>query len=201
MHPEARERLAGQRLRLRDLVLVVREDQVVAAGSGCRSVSPRYFIAIAEHSMCQPGRPGPIAVSHEGSPGFGAFHSAKSRALSLSYSSTSTRAPSSMPAKSFLRQLAVLGERRDAEIVRAVLGLVGVALRPPACWMNSTISLDVLGGARRSAPAARCSARPRPRGTPSCTSSVYSPMRHAACAALRMILSSTSVMFMTWRSL
>ena len=38
---------------------------------------------IAEHSMCQPGRPGPIAVSHDGSPGFGPFHSAKSRTSSL----------------------------------------------------------------------------------------------------------------------
>ena len=38
---------------------------------------------IAEHSMCQPGRPGPIAVSHDGSPGFGPFQSAKSRTSSL----------------------------------------------------------------------------------------------------------------------
>ena len=48
---------------------------------------------IAEHSMCQPGRPGPTAVSHDGSPGFGPFHSAKSRTSSLSYSSASTRSP------------------------------------------------------------------------------------------------------------
>ena len=38
---------------------------------------------IAEHSMCQPGRPGPIGVSQDGSPGFGPFHSAKSRTSSL----------------------------------------------------------------------------------------------------------------------
>ena len=44
----------------------------------------RYFIAIAEHSICHPGRPGPIAVSQKCSPGFGAFHKAKSRALSFS---------------------------------------------------------------------------------------------------------------------
>ena len=48
---------------------------------------------IAEHSMCQPGRPAPIAVSHEGSPGFGPFQSAKSRTSSLAYSSASTRSP------------------------------------------------------------------------------------------------------------
>ena len=48
---------------------------------------------IAEHSMCQPGRPGPIAVSHDGSPGLGPFHRAKSRTSSLPYSSASTRSP------------------------------------------------------------------------------------------------------------
>ena len=48
---------------------------------------------IAEHSMCQPGRPGPMAVSHDGSPSFGPFHRAKSRTSSLAYSSASTRSP------------------------------------------------------------------------------------------------------------
>ena len=48
---------------------------------------------IAEHSMCQPGRPGPMAVSQDGSPGLGPFQSAKSRTSSLPYSSASTRSP------------------------------------------------------------------------------------------------------------
>ncbi len=48
---------------------------------------------MAEHSMCQPGRPSPMAVCQLGSPGLVAFHSAKSRTLSLSYSSASTRSP------------------------------------------------------------------------------------------------------------
>ncbi len=48
---------------------------------------------MAEHSMCQPGRPAPIAVSHDGSPGFGPFQTAKSRTSSLAYSSASTRSP------------------------------------------------------------------------------------------------------------
>ena len=48
---------------------------------------------IAEHSMCQPGRPSPIRVDHDGSPGFGPFQSAKSRTSSLAYSSASTRSP------------------------------------------------------------------------------------------------------------
>ncbi len=34
---------------------------------------------MAEHSRCQPGRPGPHGVSQNGSPGLAAFHSAKSR--------------------------------------------------------------------------------------------------------------------------
>ena len=43
--------------RLRDLVLVVREHQIDAAAVDVE-VSPRCFHDIAEHSMCQPGRPG-----------------------------------------------------------------------------------------------------------------------------------------------
>ena len=44
-------------------------------------VSPRCFQAMAEHSMCQPGRPGvamPAGESQAGSPGFDGFHSTKS---------------------------------------------------------------------------------------------------------------------------
>ena len=54
--------------------------------------SPRAFIAIAEHSMCQPGRPGPQGLSQCGSPGFAPFQRAKSRGSSFS-SLRSTRAP------------------------------------------------------------------------------------------------------------
>ena len=59
---------------------------------------PSSRSAIAEHSMCQPGRPGPTPASQVGSPGLVAFHSTKSRASSFSYSSESTRAPLWMPA-------------------------------------------------------------------------------------------------------
>ena len=51
---------------------------------------------IAEHSMCQPGRPEPMAVSQDGSPGLGPFQSAKSRTSSFPYSSASTRSPTRM---------------------------------------------------------------------------------------------------------
>ncbi len=48
---------------------------------------------MAEHSMCQPGRPSPSDVDQLGSPGLAAFQSAKSRTSSFSYSSASTRSP------------------------------------------------------------------------------------------------------------
>jgi len=54
-------------------------------------VSPRRFIDIAEHSKCQPGRPSPSAVGHDGSFSFFAFQRTKSRADSFSYSSASMR--------------------------------------------------------------------------------------------------------------
>ena len=47
---------------------------------------------MAEHSMCQPGRPRPHGLSHSGSPGFAAFQSAKSPGLRLR-PSTPTRCP------------------------------------------------------------------------------------------------------------
>ncbi len=57
---------------------------------------------MAEHSMCQPGRPRPKGASqwaHSGSSSF-AFQRTKSRAFSLSYLSVSTRAPAWIPATS-----------------------------------------------------------------------------------------------------
>lgn len=41
-------------------------------------LEPQMAEAITEHSMCQPGRPLPQGLSHDGSPGFEDFHSAKS---------------------------------------------------------------------------------------------------------------------------
>ena len=50
-------------------------------------VLPRYFEIMAEHSMCHPGLPGPQGESHEHSPGFAAFHTAKSMGSRLFSSS------------------------------------------------------------------------------------------------------------------
>ena len=91
-------------------------------------MSPRYFIAMAEHSMCQPGRPGPRRVSQDVSPGLVAFQRAKSRAESFSYSSESMRAPSWMPSRSLPESLPYSGKLRDAEVPGAVFGLVGDVL-------------------------------------------------------------------------
>ena len=80
---------------LGDLVLVVGEDEVDAAAVDVervaapdrRTASPppngsnSFAIDIAEHSMCQPGRPGvamPAGLGQPGSFGFDGFHSTKS---------------------------------------------------------------------------------------------------------------------------
>ncbi len=48
---------------------------------------------MAEHSMCQPGRPLPHGESHVGSPSLPAFQRTKSLTSSFSYSSSATRSP------------------------------------------------------------------------------------------------------------
>ena len=57
---------------------------------------PRYLPAIAEHSMCQPGRPGPQGLGHAAVSGsdsfFQPFHSAKSRGSRLPRGSASSAA-------------------------------------------------------------------------------------------------------------
>lgn len=43
-------------------------------------LSPRISVAMTEHSMCQPGRPLPHGLGHDGSPGLDVFHKQKSAA-------------------------------------------------------------------------------------------------------------------------
>ncbi len=62
--------------------------------------------------MCQPGRPSPIVVSHEGSVSLDrAFQSAKSRASSFSYLSVRIRslAPAMFPSKLIFESLPYSG--------------------------------------------------------------------------------------------
>ena len=68
-------------------------------------------MAMAEHSMCQPGRPGPQGLSQDGSPGLADFHRAKSRGSRLR-SSTSTRAPASNSSR-FLPESFPYSGKRD----------------------------------------------------------------------------------------
>src|SRR2546426_12376924 len=67
VQPPARERLPRRRLRLRDLVLMMRKDQIhPPAWMSSVSTPNRWRIAcsdIAEHSRCQPGRPRPKGAS------------------------------------------------------------------------------------------------------------------------------------------
>ena len=115
----------------------------------CRSkVSPRYFMLIAEHSMCQPGRPRPNGASHCAQAGSSllSFQSTKSRAFSFSYLSVSTRAPAWIPAASSRGEAPVLRERGDPEVDRAVRR-VGVAARGQALDESDHVR-DVLGRPR-----------------------------------------------------
>src|SRR5207244_1063926 len=99
-------------------------------------VSPRCFHDMAEHSMCQPGRPGalmPAGDGHAGSPGFEGFHSTKSMGSRLSGATAA-------------RELAVVGHRRDAE-QHVVLRHIGVARRDQALDQRPHLG-DMLGRAR-----------------------------------------------------
>ena len=108
MHPVAREGLAGGGFRLRDLVLVMREHQVFAAG-----VQVEGFAEILHRHGGALDVPAGAAVAERGIPcvlaGLRAFHIAKSEAESFSYSSTSTRAPAVLPLKSFFESLPYSG--------------------------------------------------------------------------------------------
>ena len=60
---------------------------------------PRYFMLMAEHSMCQPGRPGPQGLSHDGSPGLELFHKAKSPGWRLIDEGSMRARPAALPGR------------------------------------------------------------------------------------------------------
>jgi hypothetical protein len=60
---------------------------------------PIIALAIAEHSMCQPGRPFPHGDSQEGSPTFEAFHKAKSAGDRFSPCAALVSSPKNIPHK------------------------------------------------------------------------------------------------------
>ena len=80
-------------LGLRDLVLVMGKAEVVTPVWTSKR-SPRYFIDIAEHSTCHPGKPSPHGLGHVISrPVPAAFHSAKSASCRFAGSVSRSRWP------------------------------------------------------------------------------------------------------------
>ena len=77
VQPEAGEPVA-RRVRLRLLVLVVREDQVEAAAVDVERRRPDTSSPSPSTRGASPDGPSPHGVSHDGSPGLARFHSAKS---------------------------------------------------------------------------------------------------------------------------
>ena len=69
---------------------------------------PRYSVAIAAHSTCQPGRPGPNAEAHDGSPG---------RAASQTWQSSGSFFPGrdGSPPRSAKSTAIVAGSSRDTD--------------------------------------------------------------------------------------
>ena len=99
---------------------------------------------MAEHSRCQPGRPGPQGLGQVGSPGFAPFQRAKSCTSSLSGSMPS---PAAHVFEPLVRELAVAREAAHAEVHAAVAGRIRV-LRGDETLDHRDHVVDVLGGAR-----------------------------------------------------
>ena len=160
---------------------------------------PRWAMLIAEHSMCQPGRPSPIAVDHDGSPGFGALPQGEVAdvVLGVLVGLDAFADPELLGVE--LGQPAVRRPRGDPEEDRAVVGPVGVAAleqRPD----EGDHLVDVLGRARQDVGPGHPRARRRPPGSARGSGRPARRSPTPAAAAPRMILSSMSVMFMTQRT-
>ena len=108
VHPDRGQLVPARGPRLRGLVLVVGEERGPSRRRGCRSRRRAASSAIAEHSMCQPGRPRAPRRSPRRCPRppCCAFQSAKSSGSSLQ-SAPSTPSPWSMCVDVAVRQLAV----------------------------------------------------------------------------------------------
>ena len=149
--------------------------------------------------MCQPGRPGPTPKSQVGSPGLVAFHSTKSRASSLSYLSRVDARAGLDAVVVEPRQLAVVGQRRDLEVDRAVAA-VGVAVAARAPSIMSAIAARFASSVARGVLLDRLEAERR--GVLAERRDVLVGVlaqRHARPSAPRAIVrSSTSVKFITW---
>ena len=122
----------------------------------------------ALHSMCQPGRPGPHIVSHDGSSGADGCHSTKSSGSRLFGSSTLP--PRSAGEREHLvarvvADRAEAGELRHVEVHRAA-GLVGVAPVEHHADEPADVGDRRRGPRRRTAPASVLSASMSRRSAP-----------------------------------
>ena len=93
--------------------------------------------------MCQPGRPRPHGVGHDGSPGLAPFHSVKSRSSRLPVATPSPWCTSSIR---WPDSCAVLGEAQHVEVDVAVAG-VGMPGVDQSLDQLDDLG-DVAGGAR-----------------------------------------------------
>ena len=83
---------------------------------------------MTEHSMCQPGRPGPIGRVPEASPGFGRLPQGEiAGAVFFIFVHIDARAIFHSR-KIFLGKLAVAGKFCDAKVIGAIVGAIGEAL-------------------------------------------------------------------------
>ena len=117
------------------------------------NVSPRMFSAIAEHSMCQPGRPRPHGEFQDvSSPSFFAFQSAKSRGSSFFSSGSSSpncRSSASGSSVSSIARGAGASSSSTAVLVGG-LGLeLGVLLDLAVLASSASSSSSSSGGSQR----------------------------------------------------
>ena len=200
VHPVAREVAVAERaLGLRDLVLVVREDQVGAAAVDVERLAE---VAVRHRrALDVPARagPGPTGSSHAGSPGFAAFHSAKSSGLCFC-SPTSMRAPGLELVDALARRACRSAAKLRHREVDVAADRVGEALLLEAPDDVDDLG-DVLGRARLDVGAAHAERRACRRSSRAVYSRATSAAVVPSAFALRMILSSTSVMLRTKRDL
>ena len=158
VQPEARERLAGERLRLRDFVLVMREDQVDAAGVDVERLAQ---VLDGHHGALDV--PAGAARADRRLPERLAFlgrlpQREIARVGLLVLVHVHARA-GQVAAEIVVRELAVPGKRGDAEIDRAV-ARVGVAgLRRAARWRATMSWMCSVAGTRRSGRSRRSAAQ------------------------------------------
>ncbi len=163
MDPDRDDLVADRALGLRDLVLMVREAQVVPSARGCRSDRPGTSWTSRSTSMCQPGNPSPHGLGHFiRRPGPAAFHKAKSAACRLRGSVSRSRCPSRRLSSVFPDSLPVAREGRHVEVHAAGVHDVGVVLLDERLRELDHLG-DVLGGLRRDVgsrmPTARASSK------------------------------------------